>query len=253
MTTTGSLLAEERRARILAALSDRGTVTLDVIAQQLGVSSMTVRRDLDQLEAIGALRRVRGGAIAVPGPRPFGERRTVNSRAKETIASKALELVPGVGAIAIDASTTSGTLASQLAGRDGLTVATNSYENFASLRAASGPTPVLVGGESEPETGSFVGQLAVDAATSLLYRVFFVSASAVDLAHGTSEVSIAESQVKRAFASRADAVVLCVDSTKLGARAVAPALSFAQVGVMITELDPHDARLDPYRDVVELR
>lgn len=253
MATSGTLKAEERRATLLARLARDGALDLEDAAAELGVSSMTVRRDLDDLEAEGLLRRVRGGAVPVVGARPFSERRAVRSRAKQVIAEKARDLVPTHGAIALDASTTAGMIGAGLSGASGLTVATNSYENFAAIRRIPGVSAVLVGGEAEEATDSFVGLIACQAAASMLYQRFFASASAIDPVHGTSEVSLPESQVKRAFAGVARETVLCIDSSKLGQQSVALGFALNDIAVMITELDPGDRRLEPYRGLVELR
>ena len=253
MATSGTLRAHERRASILSSLERDGAVQLDQVAGLLGVSAMTVRRDLDELAAEGLLRRVRGGAVSVLGARPFSERRAVRARAKQAIADKASALIPMTGAIALDASTTAGTVGIAMGQRTGLTVATNSYENFLAVRPLAGVTAVLVGGEAEENTDSFVGLIACQAAASMLYQRFFVSASAVDVAHGTSEVSLAESQVKRAFAGVSRETVLCVDSSKLGQQSVALGFALGEVTVMITDLDPRDSRLDRYREIVEIR
>ena len=253
MATSGTLRAQDRRAHLLAELEREGALQLEAAAADLGVSSMTVRRDLDELEAEGRLRRVRGGAISIVGPRPFGERRVVRSRAKQVIADKALALVPAHGSIALDASTTAGTLGAALGSRSGLTVATNSSENFTSLAVVRGVTPILVGGEAEPATGSFVGMIACQAAASMLYQRFFSSASALDPEHGTSEVSLAESQVKRAFFSASRETILCIDSSKLGQQSIAVGFALAEVALLITDLNPRDSRLDGYRDQVEIR
>lgn len=253
MGTSGTLRAEERRTAILTALQRDGSVRLEHLATTLAVSPMTVRRDFDDMAAEGLLRRVRGGAVLTSGPQPFGERRLVRSRAKRIIAVKASALVPDAGAVAFDASSTSGTIASAIPSRNALTIATNSFENFAVLRAVQGVTPVLIGGEAEAATGSFVGMIACEGAASMLYQRFFVSATAVDPVHGSSEVSLAESQVKRAFAGRSREVVLCVDSSKLGHRSVALGFPFEEITVMITDLDPADPQLQSYRDLVELR
>lgn len=252
MATNRSIRSEERRARILAAVNRDGAAQIDTLAAELDVSEMTVRRDLDEFEAEGLVRRVRGGALSIEGPRPFGERRTVRTRAKQTIASKAAALLPAGGAIALDASSTVSALAPALNAHPRLTVATNSWENFTALRTGQGLTSVLVGGELEAETGSFVGKLACEAADSMLYQRFFTSASAVDATHGSSEISLAESQVKRSFARNSRQIILCVDSSKLDAMAVAATLRLREVHVMITELAPSDPRLDAYRDLVDL-
>ncbi|GAA1859293.1 DeoR/GlpR family DNA-binding transcription regulator [Microbacterium koreense] len=253
MATNGTVRATERRAAILASLSRDGAVQIDEVATALDVSSMTVRRDFDELEADGLLRRVRGGAVAVNGPQPFGDRQRVNARAKRVIAAKSAELVPSSGAIAVDASSTTGTLVGDIGPRDGLTVATNSYDNFAAVRATPGVNPILIGGEAEKTTGSFVGMIACEGAASLLYTRFFTSATGVDPTHGSSEVSLGEVQVKHAFGEHARSIVLCVDSSKLGRTSVAHGFAFDAISVMITELDPTDARLDEYRGMVELR
>ncbi len=251
MVTAGSLQAETRRERIVTMLGETGAIQLEAVAAELGVSPMTVRRDLDELEAAGLLRRVRGGAVRVAGPQPFGARRATHARAKEAIAAKALAFVPADGSIAIDASSTTGMLATLLRDRAGLTVVTNSYENFTALRPGLGVRPVLVGGEEEPMTGSLVGPLATQAARSMHYRAFFISAAAVDAA-GTSEVSLPESHAKQAFAEHADRVILCVDSSKLGQRSLAAAFPLERLAAIVTELDPADPALDGLRDVVEL-
>ncbi|CAO1649096.1 DeoR/GlpR transcriptional regulator [Salinibacterium sp. NSLL150] len=252
MATVGTLGAQQRRAMLQERLNHDGALRLDDIAEELSVSAMTVRRDLDDMEAEGLLRRVRGGAISIAGPRPFDERRAVRSRAKQVIASKAAALIPQSGSIALDASTTTGTIASTLGQREGLSVATNSLENFVVLRAIPGVTGMVTGGESEPNTESLVGLLACQGAASVLYSRFFSSASAVDPVLGSSEVSLAESQVKQAFASAARETILCVDSSKLDDRSISVSFNLRDVAMLITELDPRDSRLDAYREHVEL-
>lgn len=252
MARTSTLRGEERRHAIIERVNRDGSAGLDELAAELRVSSMTVRRDLDDLEAGGQLRRVRGGAVALNGPRQFGERRAVRTRAKQVIAAKAAAFLPTSGAIALDASSTVGTLAAMLAAHPGLVVATNSYENFTTARV-SDVRAVLIGGELDDATGSFVGKVACDAASSMLYRRFFTSAAALDPRQGSSEASLAESQVKRAFAERSQHVVLCVDSSKLGGVAVSAAFRLHEVEALITELSPEDPRLDAYREATDVR
>lgn len=246
-----TLLGAERRARLLEILARDGALRLEPAAEQLGVSAMTVRRDLDDLEAEGLARRVRGGAVAPVLPRSFGERMSTRSASKSLIARKALDLVPPTGAVAFDASTTSGMLLGELAARD-LVVATNSIQNAATARRRTGVRSILVGGELEERTDSFVGVVACRAAASLGYARFFTSASAVSPT-GTSEVSLEEAQVKEVFAGRSESTILLVDSSKLDRTAPAHGLDWARIDVLVTDLDPRDERLDPYRDLTELR
>ena len=100
-------------------------------------------------------------------------------------------------------------------------------------------------------TGSFVGALAGRAAASLSYRRFFGSCAAVD-ARGTSEVTPEEAEMKAVFAGAAAETILLADSSKLDDRALASALDWTAIHVLVTELDPADHRLDAYRDLAEL-
>lgn len=253
MAINGSMESEERRSTLLAILERDNIVRLAEAAESLGVSAMTIRRDLADLESEGLLRRVRGGAISVIGPRPFGERKSQHARAKDVIAEKALALVPRFGSVAFDASTTVGTLAEKLGPRSGLSVSTNSYPTYATLKGTPGVTPILIGGETEESTDTFVGPLAVQAAESLRYLRFFSSASAIDAVYGTTEVSLAEAQMKRAFVRMSKELVLCIDSSKLEMQSTAASLELSRVSVLITELAPTDSRLDEYRSHVEIR
>lgn len=253
MTTARTPESEARRTALLAALDRDEVIRLVDAARELGVSQMTIRRDLKELEDEGRLRRIRGGAMRVVGPQPFAARRAVQMRAKEVIAEKAAALVPRHGTIAMDASSTVGTLAMRLGPAGGLTVVTNCYPTYLSLRTTAGVRPVLVGGHTEEVTESFVGPLAVRAVESLRYHRFFASASGLHPQLGGSEVSLEEAEVKRAFQRLSRELVLCLDSSKLGHQGEAAGFPLESVSVLITELDPQDGRLDAYRGLVDIR
>jgi DeoR family transcriptional regulator, fructose operon transcriptional repressor len=250
MATTGSLDAELRRQRLAGIVQRDGALDLERAAAELGVSAMTVRRDLAELETAGLVRRVRGGAV--PAPRGFEERMATGAAAKRAIARKAAALVPPSGAVGFDASSTMGMLAGELREQDDLVIATNSYETFTILDRLAGVSAVLVGGERQPDTGSFVGMVACEAAASLSYSTFFASGAALAAGAGSSEQTLPEAQVKRSFAGVAARVVLCMSASKLGNRATAIALPWDRIDVLVTELDPADARLDDYRHLTEL-
>jgi DeoR/GlpR family transcriptional regulator of sugar metabolism len=213
---------------------------------------MTIRRDLEELEALGVARRVRGGASAL-GPEPFLQRQSHQAKAKGRIAEKLVEVIPATGTIALDASTTIHRLAATVTGARDLVVVTNGLDCFHALSGRPGVTTTLTGGFQEPRTGSLVGPAAIQCATSFLYDVLVCSGAALDPALGTSEASFDEAAVKRAFASTSGRIVLAVDHSKLETRARARMFTLDQIDLLVTDLAPSDRRLDPYRDVVELR
>ena len=247
---TGS--PEERLRLVQRTIAERGTVRIDELAGELSVSEMTIRRDLDELEALGVARRVRGGASAL-GPEPFAERQSHNGKAKARIAAKLVELIPATGTIALDASTTIHRLAASIPGARDLVVVTNGLDCFHALTGKSGVGTTLTGGFQEPRTESLVGPPAVQCATSFLYDLLVCSGAALDPVLGTSEASLEEAAVKRAFASTSGRIVLAIDHSKLGTQARARMFSLGEVDLLVTDLEPSDRRLDPYRDSVELR
>jgi len=251
MTEPAARSPEERLSTIRALVVDRGTVRIETLAAEFGVSEMTVRRDLDALEALGLARRVRGGAVAL-GPERWERRHQHNARAKAKMADKLRPLVPDTGTVAFDASTTIHRLAASLSAARDLVVVTNGWDTFQALQDKAGVTACLTGGVREPKTDSLVGPIATRAARSYIYDVFFSSAAALDAEFGTSEATLAESEVKRAIAEVCGRVVLVVDSSKLGTRAQARVLDLEQVDVLVTDLHQSDHRLDPYRGVAEI-
>ena len=249
----GSVAAEERLRWLGKRLANQGAVTIAAAAEALGVSEMTIRRDLVELEERGAARRVRGGARAV-GPRTFAQRHQTAARAKSRISAKLVDLLPADGVVAFDASSTVMRL-SRVVGdvvRD-LTVLTNGPDTFAALQGQPGVTPLITGGRLEPTTGSLVGPIACRSAGQFAVDVMFASAAAVDPAGaGALEVTLEEAEVKRAVAAGAREVVLAIDASKLGGRAPAVGLEWDRIDVLVTELDPSDGRLDPYRKLARL-
>lgn len=255
MSFTGSVSGDERIAHILGVVDRDGRVLVAEVADALDVSAMTIRRDLDLLEQRGLVRRVRGGAVAA-GPRTFADRHGAQARSKAAIADKLLDLVGEGGAIGIDASSTLQRLAGRLQDRattDGLTVVTNGPETFNVLQGQAGITALLTGGQLDPRTGSLIGPLATRAANDLRLRRLFVSAAAVDPRHGSLEAALEEADVKLALGDVATEVVLAVDHTKLHASGPARCFPLDRVAFLVTDLDPSDDRLAPFRDQVELR
>jgi DeoR family fructose operon transcriptional repressor len=247
-----SLDALDRLQRIEAQVRLAGKVKVVELAVELDVSEMTIRRDLDMLAEQGVVHRIRGGAVSV-GPRPFAERSGRQLRAKDRIAAKLAPLVGDGGAVGIDASSTLQRLAGHLTDVRDLTVVTNGPDTFTALQDRRGVTVLLTGGQLDPRTGSLVGPLAARAARELLLRRLFVSAAAVHPHYGTSETTLEDAEVKLALADVAAEVIVAVDSSKLGQRGAARALSPDRVAVLVTELDPTDLRLDPYRERWEIR
>lgn len=232
-------------------LDAAGSVTIHEAVDALGASGMTIRRDLAALEALGAARRVRGGAQAL-GPSPFRTRSPLNARAKAAIAEKVLAMVPTTGTIAIDSSSTMACLANKLSSARDLLVVTNGLEAFDALQNRPGIRAVLSGGERDPRTTSLVGPVAEATARAFRYDVAFVSSAAVDLDQGGLEATPEEASIVQVLTGQARRVVFGADSSKVGTTAPVVGLPWDRTDLFVTELAPGSDRLDGLRGVVEL-
>jgi DeoR/GlpR family transcriptional regulator of sugar metabolism len=212
----------ERHEAILGLLRT-GVDGVQALAERLGVSSSTVRRDLSHLQRHGRLARTYGGALVpeVFHERSFAESERLNLDAKAAIAEVAVGLVPAEGTVFLDAGTTCLALARLLVDRVSLTVVTRGLETALLLARAPGVDVVIVGGRVQPMSHGVLGPLATMALDRLHFDVAFLGADSVDPERGLGEPTVEETWVKEEAAARADHVVVLADSSKLGQQAPA--------------------------------
>jgi len=251
MGTKSSVNLESRRQSLTNLLSIDGTLRIEELADRFGVSTMTIRRDLQALDDQGVVRRVRGGAVS--GAEPFEAREGRAGAAKQIIARKLVGLVPaGAVGICMDASSTISVLAGSLPHSENLSVVTDGVETFLTLHRDPRVHAYLTGGQKDPNAGSLVGPVATLTLRQFSFARAFLSAAAIDARFGTSEFSAEETEVKNLMAQLSDHVVMAVNSAKFETGSAARCLNWDQIDLMVTELDVTDKRLDPYRNLVEL-
>jgi len=234
--------APARRERLAAIVRSRRAVRVEELHAELGVSLATIRRDLDELEASGVLRRVHGGAVNVdqrPIEARFDAKAEVRAAEKARIAARALELVQPDETLYLDAGSTVLELAHLLRGRDDLTIVTNSLPAIVSL-AGRGPRLVVVGGDLRPLSQAIVGPLSRLLLEQLFVDRAFLGTFGLSLDGGLTTSDPAEAYTKELVLGRARQVVLLADAGKLGTRSFAHAGRLDQVDVLITDvpLDP---------------
>ncbi|WP_369167010.1 DeoR/GlpR family DNA-binding transcription regulator [Streptomyces sp. R28] len=246
MSENQNLLAEQRRALILDEVRRRGGVRVNELTRKLGVSDMTVRRDLDALARQGVLEKVHGGAVPVveasthePG---FEAKSGLELTAKEDIARAAGELVAPGSAIALSGGTTTYALAHQLVDVPDLTVVTNSVrvaDVFHAAQRTSGPrqgaaTVVLTGGVRTP-SDSLVGPVADQAIAALHFDVLFLGVHGISVEAGLSTPNLAEAETNRRLVQSARRVVVVADHTKWGVVGLSSFAALEQVDTLVTD------------------
>jgi DeoR/GlpR family transcriptional regulator of sugar metabolism len=202
-----------------------GTTSVEDLAERVGVSESTVRRDLERLRAEGAVARTYGGAMVTA---PFHERSIAESAreghaAKAAIARAALAMVPTEGLVFLDAGTTCGALARLLVDsgehreHGTLTVATRGLETAVALADAEHIEVIVLGGRLRRMSHGLVGPLADLAVERLAFDVAFLGADVVDPDRGVGEPTVEETSVKEQVAARAARTVVLADAAKLAA------------------------------------
>ncbi len=224
-----------RRQGIMDTLLETGTATVDHLATRFGVSKMTIHRDLDELEAGGLLRRVRGGASIQSTAQfesDFRYRQTLAADEKDRIAAAAARLVEPGQTVMIDDGSTAGSVARHLTEHPPLTVISNNLTVINELAGASGVQLIAIGGQYSRKFNGFFGISCEEALRSVRADVAFLSSSAI---HGVSAFHQDQEvvQSKRLMLAAADQRFLLVDHSKFGR----PALHF------VTELAAFDAVL----------
>jgi DeoR/GlpR family transcriptional regulator of sugar metabolism len=198
----GSLDEFAREQAILAALRSSGRVAVNDLARQLGVSAVTIRKDLDGLERRSLLRRVRGGAVGAGGSNEGSfETRLRDSRAaKQSIARAAADIVHDGDVIAIDSSTTAFHLACELLDRRNLLVVTNSLRVTTLLTEHSTARVMVLGGVLRRSAGSLVGPLGDAVSSRGRIAKGFFGLVGLSCTHGLLDISAEETQTKQALA-----------------------------------------------------
>lgn len=237
------MYAEERRQRIADLARAEGRVAVADLAEQLDVTRETVRRDLDELESAGILRRVHGGAIAADRVRVeagVAERAGRMADQKRRIAKRTIDLLPRGGTVYLDAGTTTIAVAEAIPDGADLTVVTNSLGVAQVLSHRPGVTVRLVGGRLRDRTEALVGDWAVRTLQELSFDLVVVATNGLTVARGLSTPDPEEAAVKRAAVTAGRRVVLVSDHTKLGDEHFATFADVAQVDVLVTDGDIDD-------------
>lgn len=225
----------ERHRYILDQLHASGRVQVLDLAQQLGTSDVTVRRDLEQLAAAGTLRRVRGGATttALRGEGvPFSLRATDPDGLKTRLAAAAVALISDGEAVSVDSGTTGAAAAAALATRRVTAVPLSVH----SLTALAGAASVIVpGGEVNPVEGSFHGPLLERSLHEVRLDTALLSCCAADPITGVMAYSLADAAAKRAARQSAARTILIAESAKFTKSAMALICPLTAVTTLVSD------------------
>lgn len=253
------MIPVQRHERLLQLLRREGVLSTRALTDALGVSHMTVRRDIARLEEDELVESVAGGVRLASGigqqpPSPRRQRAGLEAARKTAIAEQAATLVDDGMAVYLDAGTTCEALVPLLATRQGLTVVTNDFWSVVALLDHPEVETIHIGGRVDVDSASSCGALATRILDELRLDVFFLSSGAWSSSGGVTAPSESRLELKRRVREVSRTTVLVADSTKYGAMAHFRVFDLAELDILVTDdgLDPA-ARTQVAETGVDLR
>jgi DeoR/GlpR family transcriptional regulator of sugar metabolism len=233
------MLAAQRKAKILEEVGTLGARRIADLAQALGVSEVTIRRDVEQLAAQGLVDKVHGGVTAntlsLTLEPPFAANSMKEQKAKEGISALAAELVrPGM-AVALMGGSSVYALAKRLRDVPSLTIVTNSVpiSDLFAQKPRADQTVVLTGGVRTP-TDSLVGNITTEVFSRFNLDIVFMGTHGMDSEFGFSSPNLVEAETNREVIRRSAKFVVLADHTKWGVRGFSSFSTFDRADVVIT-------------------
>lgn len=219
-----------------------GSISLDSLCEQFGVSKNTIRRDVNELEARGVIKKVYGGVVwnndeksIIPS---IAQRGVTMQEAKTRIAQKAAEFVHDNDIIVLDSGTTVMQMVEYLTARQNLTIITNSVPVLDVTLSHEQFHVIVTGGELYHPTASFVGMEAISWLQRLNASTLFLAATGVSINKGLTNYSTIESDMKKVMMTVSERVILLVDHTKFDVVSLMTFADLKDIDIVITDTNP---------------
>jgi len=230
----------KRHGEILRLLQEEGTITIASLAQKLGVSLETVRRDVKPLTRNGSVLKMHGaiGLPALVGEAPFERRMRDNAEAKRAIARLVAGTIRDGESVMLDTGTTTSFLARELLGHRRLTVVTNSSDIARTLATVNGNKVYMAGGELRSDSGAAFGVSAIDFVSRFSMNHAVISAGAVNAETGVMDYVLEEAEFASVVLSRGARSVVVTDHTKFGRQGLVQVCGFDGFTELVTDRPP---------------
>ncbi|BCM93515.1 glucitol operon repressor [Abditibacteriota bacterium] len=232
----------QRRTQIAKLIQQQGAVRVDELVAKFGVSQVTIRKDLVQLEREGQLQRDRGGAIPLVQSEPiistlleFEARALIGIDEKARIGAAAAKMVEPGDTILLDAGTTVVEMVQHLTDISPLTIVTNALNVAYHVSTRTKAKLQVIGGTFYPHLASLHGPFTEASLNEFLVSRVFLAAQAFDLEHGLTDTSLEMAGVKRAMMRAGREVILMADSSKFGRSGFIKVAPFTEIDTLITD------------------
>jgi DeoR/GlpR family transcriptional regulator of sugar metabolism len=239
-------IADERRRAIVQQLVENQVVTVSDLSDRHRVSEVAIRRDLESLEDRGLLRRIHGGAVALPstvranGPPDHHcaiPRGVANSEIKHRLGRAAAEVVHSGERVIFDSGSTILHVAHYVAvsGIEALTAITSALPVVSELSQCGGFNLIILGGVYLPHYQMVVGPQTIEQLRGLYADKLFLGADGLTFSYGLTASNVLEAEVDRVAVAAASEVIVVCDSSKIGVVGLTPIMPLAKMSKLITD------------------
>ncbi|GAB5471100.1 MAG: DeoR/GlpR family DNA-binding transcription regulator [Rhodospirillales bacterium] len=248
-------LTSNRQRRILEMLDADQELHIAALADSLEVSQETVRRDLNQLESRGALKRVHGGAVSLSSPRfrPLAERAQVKRLEKDRIAKLAVPLIGAGQTVFLGEGTTVLALAGRLMNAVSARYMTTMIDIAQVLAANKRNEVSLTGGVLDAEHNLLTGHGLIESIETRYFDVVLWGASGIHPELGILDYEESHAALHRALVRRSKRSIVLADHSKFGKGPSICTLALDRIDVVVTDRRPHEGFVEAFREAgVEL-
>ena len=231
---------KERRALILSKLQDNKEVPVIELSRQFGISEVTIRKDLAELQRRNLVIRTRGGVVRIPMTEEGKDtavesKRMYNTAEKKAIGRLAASFIQNNDTILLDSGTTTLEIAKNLDRLKQLTIITNSMDIALELLRYNRFTIILLGGHVRLTSHSMVGPLAEAALKNFYYDKLFLGIDSFNMDEGISTPNIEEAHLNQNMIEKAKEVIAVCDSSKFNRRSFAFIAPVKKLNAVITD------------------
>lgn len=231
------MFSEERKVQIVSLLKEKGNIKVADLAKIYDVSEVTIRKDLQELEEDGLLKRVHGGAVlngSIKFEPTFSEKSDKYIIEKESIGKASAKLIKDGDIIALDSGTTTLQIAKNITAKN-LTVVTNSLDIAYELSNKKDIEVIVTGGSLRWETRAFVGPLTDMALKNIRVDKAFIGTNGISLKLGITTPNIIEANTKKTIVSVSREVIVVCDHTKFNSVCFAKIVDTDEIDIVVTD------------------
>jgi DeoR family fructose operon transcriptional repressor len=248
------MLKEKRLLKIINKLNITETITIKELANNFDVSESTIRRDLDELEEKGHVKRTHGGAILIEkfnNEYNFIKKTKENIKEKREIAKCAAVLVENGDTIAINSSTLTYLLAKELTAKN-LKIITNSIDIIVELSSKNDYDISVLGGDYFHIARTIEGPITEKQIREMHFDKAFLGVNGIDLKLGLSTGSPIEASSKKAMIECSDQSYILSESTKFDNASFYKIADFEDINAIITDENLSENKFEKYQQYTKI-